>query len=116
MLDSVRAETTQTLDRPRARALLDDEPETQVLDVREETEHERGEAPGRGRAARSASFASLPPPELDPDRPVYTICASGPRATLAASLLAPLGFDARPTLGGGVADLVRERARLVESR
>jgi rhodanese-related sulfurtransferase len=46
-----------------------------------------------------------PPPDLDPSRPVYTICASGARATLAASLLARQGFDARPVVGGGVADL-----------
>ena len=46
-----------------------------------------------------------PPASLDPGRPVDPICASGARATLAASLLARQGFDARPVVGGGVADL-----------
>jgi glyoxylase-like metal-dependent hydrolase (beta-lactamase superfamily II)/rhodanese-related sulfurtransferase len=91
------------------------EPDAQVLDVREPSEREEAQLPGAVevpyRELRSAT-----PAGLDPARPVYTICASGPRATLAASLLAREGFDARPTFGGGVADLVRERARLVESR
>jgi rhodanese-related sulfurtransferase len=57
-----------------------------------------------------------PPAQLEAGRPVFTVCASGPRATLGASLLARMGFDARPTLGGGVRDVVQERERLVESR
>jgi hydroxyacylglutathione hydrolase len=73
----------------------------QMLDVREPTEEPRTE------------WVSMPyrllrvstPPELDPTRPVYTICASGARATLAASLLRRQGFDARPVVGGGVEDL-----------
>ena len=46
-----------------------------------------------------------PPAGIDPSRPVYTICASGPRATLAASMLVRQGFDARAVVGGGVDDL-----------
>jgi len=40
---------------------------------------------------------------------VYTICASGARATLAASLLVRQGFDARAVVGGGVEDVVAGR-------
>ena len=73
----------------------------QMLDVREPTEEPR------------TGWVSMPyrllrmstPPELDPRRPVYPICASGARATLAASLLVRQGFDARPVVGGGVEDL-----------
>jgi glyoxylase-like metal-dependent hydrolase (beta-lactamase superfamily II)/rhodanese-related sulfurtransferase len=114
VLDAAGSETTQTLTVPELAALLDAEPETQVLDVREESEHEEARLPG----AVERPFRELrvaPPPELDPARPVHTICASGPRATLAASLLARMGFDARPTLDGGVADLVRDRARPVSA-
>ena len=32
-----------------------------------------------------------------------TICESGPRAAIAASVLQSVGLDARPVLGGGVA-------------
>jgi hydroxyacylglutathione hydrolase len=83
------------------------ERDEQVLDVRE-----GDESPASGwinvpyRLLRVA-----PPPELDPARPVYTICASGPRATLAASLLVRQGFDARPVVGGGVAGLAETPQR-----
>jgi len=82
----------------------------QVLDVREETEREETPLPG----AAWAPYRTLrvaPPGALDPGRPVYTICASGARASLAASLLARQGLDARPVLGGGVAELLSEGAR-----
>ena len=73
----------------------------QVLDVREPGEEPRTDWP-------SIPYRLLrisPPPGIDPSRPVYTICASGARATLAASMLVRQGFDARPVVGGGVDDL-----------
>jgi rhodanese-related sulfurtransferase len=36
------------------------------------------------------------------DRPIVTICESGPRAAIAASVLQAAGLDARPVLDGGV--------------
>jgi hydroxyacylglutathione hydrolase len=73
----------------------------QVLDVREETEEPRTDWP----ATPYRLLRIAPPQDLDPSRPVYTICASGARATLAASVLVRQGFDARPVVDGGVADL-----------
>jgi hydroxyacylglutathione hydrolase len=73
----------------------------QMLDVRESTEEPRTEWISMPYRLLRVS----PPPELDPTRPVYTICASGARATLAASLLRRQGFDARAVVGGGVEDL-----------
>jgi glyoxylase-like metal-dependent hydrolase (beta-lactamase superfamily II)/rhodanese-related sulfurtransferase len=72
----------------------------QMLDVREPSEEPRTEWP-----AVPYRLLRIAPPDLDPSRPVFTICASGARATLAASLLVRQGFDARPVVGGGVADL-----------
>jgi hydroxyacylglutathione hydrolase len=72
----------------------------QMLDVRETNEEPRTDwltVPYR--------LLRIAPPQLDPSRPVITICASGARATLAASLLVRQGFDARPVVGGGVGDL-----------
>ena len=72
----------------------------QMLDVREANEEPRTDwltVPYR--------LLRIAPPELDPSRPVFTICASGARATLAASLLVRQGFDARAVVGGGVGDL-----------
>jgi len=76
----------------------------QVLDVREETEEPRTDW-----LAVPYRLLRIAPPDLDPSRPVLTICASGARATLAASLLVRQGFDARAVVGGGVADLERRR-------
>ena len=40
---------------------------------------------------------------LDPEAPTATICQSGARAAVAASLLEQRGFtDVRPVLGGGM--------------
>jgi hydroxyacylglutathione hydrolase len=83
------------------RLLADDAVE--LLDVREADERDEGHIPGSRhlpyRTARSAAEAGL----LN-GRPVVTICESGPRAAIAASVLQAAGLDARPVLDGGVAD------------
>jgi glyoxylase-like metal-dependent hydrolase (beta-lactamase superfamily II)/rhodanese-related sulfurtransferase len=83
------------------RLLADDEIE--LLDVREADERDEGHIPGSRhlpyRTARSAAEAGL----LN-GRPLVTICESGPRAAVAASVLQAEGLDARPVLDGGVAD------------
>jgi glyoxylase-like metal-dependent hydrolase (beta-lactamase superfamily II)/rhodanese-related sulfurtransferase len=101
-------ETIPTVTVPALARLLEADGGLQLLDVREDAE--RDGAPGIPYHRLRASAGTL-----DRDRPVYTICASGARATLAASVLARLGFDARPVVGGGMADVERERAKLVAS-
>jgi rhodanese-related sulfurtransferase len=101
-------ETTRTLTVPELELLDRDE---QVLDVREPSEGpESSWVRVPYRLLRVA-----PPPELDRSQPVYTICASGARAMLAASVLAREGFDARAVIGGGVED-VRAAARATARR
>jgi rhodanese-related sulfurtransferase len=113
--DVAAAETMQSVTVPELARLIEAEPEIRLLDVREPTERDEARLPRAVELPyREVRFA--PPAGLDPGRPVYTLCASGPRATLAASLLARMGFDARPMLGGGVSDVVAEGDRLVESR
>jgi hydroxyacylglutathione hydrolase len=74
----------------------------ELLDVREADERDEGHIPGSRhlpyRTARAAAEAGL----LD-GRPVVTICESGPRAAIAASVLQAAGVDARPVLDGGTA-------------
>ena len=74
----------------------------ELLDVRESNERDEGHIPGSRnlpyRTVRAAAEAGL----LD-GRPVVTICESGPRAAIAASVLQAAGVDARPVLNGGVA-------------
>ncbi len=82
--------------------LLADEA-VELLDVREADERDDGHIPGSRhlpyRTARAAAEAGL----LN-GRPVVTICESGPRAAVAASVLQAAGVNARPVLDGGVAE------------
>jgi rhodanese-related sulfurtransferase len=94
--ESLRPVSLEELER----LLADDAVE--LLDVREADERDEGHIPGSRhlpyRTARAAAEAGL----LD-GRPVVTICESGPRAAIAASVLQAAGVDARPVLDGGTA-------------
>jgi hydroxyacylglutathione hydrolase len=83
------------------RLLADDAIE--LLDVREAEERDEGHIPGSRhlpyRTARAAAEAGL-----FNGRPVVTICESGARAAVAASVLQAAGVDARPVLDGGIPD------------
>ena len=76
--------------------------EIELLDVREVDERDHGFIPGSThlpyRTARQAAENGL-----CGEKPIVTICESGPRAAIAASVLHAAGLDARPVLDGGVA-------------
>ena len=95
-------ETLATVDLPELKRLLEGD-NLQLIDVREASERDSGYIPGSRnipyRLLRKAGAAAL-----DATRPVVTICESGPRAAIAASVLAREGFDARPVVDGGIAD------------
>jgi hydroxyacylglutathione hydrolase len=78
-----------------------EEGSVQVVDVREKTERDEGYIPGSlhipYRLLRETGRDGL-----DRSKPVVTICESGTRASIAASLLTAAGVDARPVLHGGV--------------
>jgi hydroxyacylglutathione hydrolase len=80
-----------------------DEGSVQVVDVREKSERDEGYIPGSlhipYRLLRETGSDGL-----DTTKPVVTICESGTRASIAASVLAAAGVDARPVLHGGVDD------------
>jgi glyoxylase-like metal-dependent hydrolase (beta-lactamase superfamily II)/rhodanese-related sulfurtransferase len=75
----------------------------QVLDVREKSERDEGYIPGSlhipFRLLREIGSGGM-----DSEKPVVTICESGMRASIAASVLTAAGVDARPVLRGGVND------------
>ncbi len=71
--------------------------EIDVLDVREDDEREEHRIPG----SAHIPFSRIRDAFLD-GRPVATICESGARAAIAASVLAAHGVEARPILDGGV--------------
>jgi hydroxyacylglutathione hydrolase len=73
----------------------------QVVDVRERAEWASGSLPGAVRVPYHDLCAL--PDELDPERPVAAICASGQRAAMAASLLQRHGArDVIHVVHGGV--------------
>lgn len=70
---------------------LHDDGHTQRLDVRSPSEWQGGHIPGATHQFVSTLRKELP--RLDRNRPVATYCASGYRASLAASLLQRAGFE-----------------------
>jgi hydroxyacylglutathione hydrolase len=82
----------------------------ELVDVREEDERE--EAPLPNSIHLPYRLAGEGPSKLPTGRPLVTVCESGPRAAVAASILTAHGLDARPLLHAGVAEL---RARQVVS-
>jgi rhodanese-related sulfurtransferase len=72
-----------------------------LVDVREANERDEGSIPGSRhlpyRTARQAAENGL-----CGALPIVTICSTGPRAAIAASVLSAAGLDARPVLQGGI--------------
>jgi hydroxyacylglutathione hydrolase len=85
-----------------------------VLDVRESDEHAEGFIPG----SRNVPYRLVRrlADDLRSEKPVVTICSTGPRAAVAASALLHEGVDARPVLGAGVPDWERDCAATVSFR
>ena len=100
-----RGDTTERLTPVEMGELerLLDEGSAQVVDVREKAERDDGYIPGTlhipFRLLRESGTDGL-----DTERPVVTICESGMRASIAASVLNAAGVEARPVLHGGVHD------------
>ena len=72
----------------------------ELIDVREKDERDTGYIAG----SRNIPYRLLALGEADlpRDRPIVTICETGPRAAIAASILAARGFDAHPVVDGGI--------------
>ena len=72
----------------------------EVIDVREANERDTGYIPGSRHMpyhlVRSLSA------DMSGERPLVTICESGSRAGIAASIFAASGIEARPVLAGGI--------------
>jgi hydroxyacylglutathione hydrolase len=101
----LRLEATETLATVPAAELkrLIESTEVQVVDVRESSERDDGYIPG-SRSIPYRLLRKLGGDALDRTKPVVTVCESGARATIAASLLQRQGFDVRPVATGGIAD------------
>jgi hydroxyacylglutathione hydrolase len=86
----------------------------ELIDVWEKDERDAGYIAG----SRNIPYRLLALGEADlpRDRPIVTICESGPRAAIAASILAAHGFDAHPVVNGGIDSWVASGRPTVEFR
>ena len=76
----------------------------EVIDVREPDEVAEGTYPG----SRNIPYRLVATADgLPSDRPIVTVCETGARAAIAASVLRSRGYDARPVVAGGIATLNR---------
>ena len=100
------AETLATVDLAELKRMLDSS-DVQIVDVRETTERDSGYIPG-SRNIPYRLLRKLGCGALDQSKPVVTICESGPRAAIAASLLKREGFDARAVADGGLENFTGE--------
>jgi hydroxyacylglutathione hydrolase len=95
-------ETLATVDVAELKQLLDRDA-VQLVDVREASERDGGYIPG----SRSIPYRLLRGAgsnALDATKPVVTICESGARAAIAASVLQREGYDVRAVVDGGIRD------------
>jgi rhodanese-related sulfurtransferase len=78
----------------------------ELIDVREQDERDSGYIAG----SRNVPYRLLAicGPDLPGDRTLVTICESGARAAVAASVLVARGFDARPVVHGGFTDWIAD--------
>ncbi len=86
----------------------------EVLDVREKSERDEGYIEGTRHIPYRIVRKCLD--DLPEDRPIVTICSSGARASIAASVIAAAGKEVRPVLGGGVEDWADRGGNTVQFR
>jgi hydroxyacylglutathione hydrolase len=102
ILHAPETETLRPVEIAELNRLMEEEA-VEVVDVRELHERDDGFIPG----SRNIPYRLIREygEELKADgRPVVTICESGARAAVAASVLAASGVEARPVLHGGIPD------------
>jgi rhodanese-related sulfurtransferase len=86
------------LDPERVAAWLTEDPELQVVDVREPYERDAGHIAGTRHIELNRLSAEAA--SLDPQRPVVFYCRVGARSTMAAQALRAAGFEAYSMSGG----------------
>jgi rhodanese-related sulfurtransferase len=105
------ADHTDRVAAPDLRGWLANEPDLQLLDVREHGESDAGHVPGS--VLTPWHDITGIPEGLDPTKPIAVICAGGPRAATAASLLKRHGAsDVIHVVDGGVGDLAAQGVTL----
>jgi hydroxyacylglutathione hydrolase len=86
----------------------------ELLDVREKDERDAGYIVGSKHMPYRMVRTFVD--DLRGERPIVTICSTGNRATIAASVLQAAGIDARPVLKDGVEDWAERGGNTVQFR
>jgi hydroxyacylglutathione hydrolase len=97
---TVQAGATYDVDRLAAQLSGDGGDRPLVIDVRQATEFEAGHVPGSVHIGAGELPAMLD--ELPRDRPIVTMCASGYRSSVAASMLRAAGFERVAAVNSGL--------------
>jgi hydroxyacylglutathione hydrolase len=100
VLHPAAAETSRAIDVEELKRLVE-EGHAQIVDVREAYERDDGYIPG-SRNIPYRLLRKLADDGLERTKPVVTVCESGARATIAASLLRRDGFDVAAVAHGGI--------------
>jgi rhodanese-related sulfurtransferase len=113
LLDGPASETLEPIGVDELERLLAEDA-VDLVDVREKDERDDGYIPESRHIPYRlvGEFAE----ELNNGRPVVTICESGARAAVAASVLAAHGVQARPVLDAGIPDLEQRGHALTSFR
>ena len=111
--DVVATETVSPIELEELRRLLETG-SVDLIDVREPFERDGGYIPGSSNIPYRVigEFAA----DLPRDRPIVTVCETGPRAAIAASVLAAHGVPARPVIHGGIDDWLARGGELTRFR
>jgi hydroxyacylglutathione hydrolase len=97
---SIESSGRLTVDQLAARLANDHDHRPLVIDVRQAAEYADGHVPGAWHIAAGSLQDRLD--DLPRDRPIVTMCASGYRSSVAASLLRRAGFDDVAWVANGV--------------
>jgi hydroxyacylglutathione hydrolase len=102
LVDGTATETLEPIGVVELERLLKEDA-VLLIDVRDKEEHDAGYIPGSRHIPYRLLRATAG--DLPTDRTIATICESGARAGVAASVLAAAGIRARPVLHGGIPEL-----------
>ena len=107
------SETIEPIDIAEHERLAANGP-VEILDVREKNERDEGYIDGTRHMPYRIVRALLE--DLPDDRPIVTICSSGSRASIAASVIASAGMEVHPVLGGGIPEWAERGGTMVQFR
>ena len=107
------SETIEPIDIAELERLAANGP-VEILDVREKNERDEGYIDGTRHMPYRIVRALLE--DLPDDRPIVTICSSGSRASIAASVIASAGMEVHPVLGGGIPEWAERGGTMVQFR